>query len=352
MFCAALIFALILPSETMNEPTADFKLVPGSTLTRPFDTARLEAFAVRLREGYGAKAIEFPTDYVELLAIQNGGTPQSRLFRTRGRICIIDRFLHVCPDRTSDQSAEEYCDLWCLWGIHSDRFGPHLIPFATLSGGDFLCFDFRKAADPTIVIVDRRRSQSNKPVTESVADDFAGFCQLVGSCEDKFNVPDFQLQPPTINLPKFDEKVLIEFEHYLDEWYDVKHVRFETQYKSILAGSNGGKPLRCCFKTRSGRERLIEYFCHVMRDPPDDGLRDAHDLCWIWHATYPRIGDHLVPFAELFAGDMLCFDYEKPGRPRIVVWDHEESEDEKPVIEVVANDLDEFAKMVYPRQNN
>jgi hypothetical protein len=55
-----------------------------------------------------------------------------------------------------------------------------------------------------------------------------------------------------------------------------------------------------------------------------------------------RLNDYLVPFAELFAGNFLCFDYEGGGRPKVVVWRHEDSRDESPYTEFVAANFDEF----------
>mgnify|MGYP002624264043 CR=1 FL=1 len=60
------------------------------------------------------------------------------------------------------------------------------------------------------------------------------------------------------------------------------------------------------------------------------------------------MGEFLMPFADLFAGDMLCFDFSKPGRPKIVVWLHEKSPpDEPPETEFVAENFDEFLAMLY-----
>jgi hypothetical protein len=65
-----------------------------------------------------------------------------------------------------------------------------------------------------------------------------------------------------------------------------------------------------------------------------------------------RINDYLIPFAVLFAGDMLCFDYENVdsetgGRPHVVVWFHEESEEDAPVTQLVADNFDEFLSVLH-----
>src|SRR5262249_43683027 len=43
----------------------------------------------------------------------------------------------------------------------------------------------------------------------------------------------------------------------------------------------------------------------------------------IWSMVSDRLGLFLMPFGELFAGDLLCFDHEKGNPPRVVVWFHE-----------------------------
>jgi len=67
----------------------------------------------------------------------------------------------------------------------------------------------------------------------------------------------------------------------------------------------------------------------------------------VWSDTSDRLGGYLMPFAELAFGDMACFDYRQPGRPAVVVWFHEESEpDEEPKTEFVAENFDEFLKLL------
>ena len=55
-----------------------------------------------------------------------------------------------------------------------------------------------------------------------------------------------------------------------------------------------------------------------------------------------RMGPYLMPFAELFAGDLLCFDYENEGEPKVVLWFHELSRPGEPYVELVSNSFDEF----------
>lgn len=61
-----------------------------------------------------------------------------------------------------------------------------------------------------------------------------------------------------------------------------------------------------------------------------------------------RLNEYLLPFAVLFAGDMLCFDYREGSRPAVVVWLHEESAaDCTPVTKPVAANFDEFLSLLF-----
>lgn len=60
-----------------------------------------------------------------------------------------------------------------------------------------------------------------------------------------------------------------------------------------------------------------------------------------------KIGNDIIPFAQLFAGDLVCFDFRKdPDHPDISVWDHELSEEWAPHMEKVASSFEEFLGML------
>jgi hypothetical protein len=67
-----------------------------------------------------------------------------------------------------------------------------------------------------------------------------------------------------------------------------------------------------------------------------------YSVAGTWGTIEDRLGKYLLPFAELFGGDKLCFDYASGDRPRIVVWFHEQWELGNPHTETVAADFDEF----------
>ncbi len=59
------------------------------------------------------------------------------------------------------------------------------------------------------------------------------------------------------------------------------------------------------------------------------------------------VGYEIIPFAVLFAGDLLCLDYRESETPSVCVWFHEESEEWNPVTEKVADSFSEFMDMPF-----
>ena len=59
------------------------------------------------------------------------------------------------------------------------------------------------------------------------------------------------------------------------------------------------------------------------------------------------VGYEIIPFAVLFAGDLLCLDYREAETPSVCVWFHEESEEWNPVTEKVAESFSEFMDMLF-----
>ena len=57
-------------------------------------------------------------------------------------------------------------------------------------------------------------------------------------------------------------------------------------------------------------------------------------------------GYNIIPIAALFGGNFLCLDYrESTNNSTICVWDHEMSDDGKPVTYFIANSFKEFLKL-------
>lgn len=112
---------------------------------------------------------------------------------------------------------------------------------------------------------------------------------------------------------------------------------------------NGGYPKKGSFK-HFNNERLIERFLPLMDDPNADSSNGQYDMAVVETQIGERltsnpdqIGCTLIPFAALFAGDFLCFDYrENMKSPVVVLWDHSRSEEFSPFTEPVANSFSEL----------
>jgi hypothetical protein len=154
---------------------------------------------------------------------------------------------------------------------------------------------------------------------------------------------------PGTTVGSFDES---EFERFQKWLRTGSHpgLTFDTDYIAHLRKTNGGVPKSPLFVSSSGRERLITRIFHF-RNLPDSHPLFANQV----EVAYTYAGDSeafhelLVPFAILFAGDLLCFDFRDVSRtkPQVVIWLHEESETDKPATEYVADSFRDFVKMLY-----
>jgi hypothetical protein len=125
-------------------------------------------------------------------------------------------------------------------------------------------------------------------------------------------------------------------------------ITFDPSYIRHLKRFHGGVPRKRCFVATDGREYVIERFLHFA----DETKAERNQLEWYhvnvsWGLMLDRLNDFLIPFAVLFAGDMLCFDYEHGVKPRVAVWLHEKSREDAPFVVYVAANFDEFLGKLY-----
>lgn len=126
--------------------------------------------------------------------------------------------------------------------------------------------------------------------------------------------------------------------------------KLDKSYIKHLSQNHGGKPGKNCFETQSGRERVIERFLNFVKDYKKGEWGDYHIEVMRCNIE-DRLNEYLLPFAVLFAGDMLCFDYSSGSRPVVVVWMHEESSEKgAPITESVASNFDEFLSLLHYRK--
>ena len=166
-----------------------------------------------------------------------------------------------------------------------------------------------------------------------------------------------KMDKSSIVEPKPTEDLIKDFE----EGYRVK---LPNEFKRFLLEYNGAVPITYILPLDSN-EYVIERFLCLLNDYKEhedgdyvigvvisqifDRLTDSEDI----------IGMDVIPIAFLFGGDFICLDYRKEGidyreneNPIVVIWDHEESEESKPVTKKVADSITEFFDMLVEDENN
>lgn len=145
-------------------------------------------------------------------------------------------------------------------------------------------------------------------------------------------------------------------------------IQMESDFVAMSRLCNGGIPVLRCFDV-DGRERMIERFLCLL-DAPDAsrvGHHGMYDIGVTRTMINDRLRDWLIPFAVLFAGDMLCFQYKADydpesdpdddldddnrildplAIPMICVWDHEQSRELRPVLHPVSNSFAQFIDLL------
>jgi len=127
------------------------------------------------------------------------------------------------------------------------------------------------------------------------------------------DAPDLDYVPDSFVGP-LDRREIAAFEAWLlRSGYD--RIRFAPDFVEYLSRFHGGIPRKRYFDN-------IEVF---------------------WSNVSDRIRSFLMPFGELFAGDLLCFDHEGGNPPKVVVWFHEIPVHTEPV----ADSFAEFLEMLH-----
>jgi hypothetical protein len=137
----------------------------------------------------------------------------------------------------------------------------------------------------------------------------------------------------------FSETEMREFESWLQRC-GAKEVKFDPTYLAHLRQFHGGVPGRRYFKTANGTGHVITRFLNFLPDE-DDTVLAQYNVSGTWGLMEDRMGRFLIPFAELFGGDMLCFDY-RSSPPQVVVWDHERSSQGNPHTDFVTQSFTQF----------
>jgi hypothetical protein len=141
-------------------------------------------------------------------------------------------------------------------------------------------------------------------------------------------------------LAPLDMRRVEKFQEYISGAND-QQLELDAAYLRHLAKYHGGVPKKRWFFSAIGNDYVIERFLNFI-DPKSDEILGWYNVEVTWGLILDRLNDYLIPFALLFAGNYLCFDYEGGGRPKVVVWRHEDSREESPATEFVAANFDEF----------
>jgi len=134
------------------------------------------------------------------------------------------------------------------------------------------------------------------------------------------------------------------------KWFESAYrIKLPKSYIQFLENYNGAKPLDHNFE-HQGTEKLIEKYLPILENPKSDDKNGMYDINVVISQLDARLVDDedlvgmtLIPFAALFGGDFLCLDYrDNPSEPKIVFWDHNESDDFLPCTEDVSKDFNSF----------
>lgn len=143
------------------------------------------------------------------------------------------------------------------------------------------------------------------------------------------------------SAPHFSESEMETMKTFLTN--DLPAFEFDPEYLQHIRQHNGGQPITRFFMTESGKQLPIDYFLNYS----DTELLTSRlflmlNASVVWSAIEDRLSIYLLPFAALPDGDFLCFDHETRGRPSIVLWRHELSEEDAPYTEKVSPNFSQF----------
>ncbi len=138
----------------------------GIKVTKQNIEEREEAWRVSLPEAYKAYLLE-----------ENGGEPAKRHFVMGEEICVIERYLSIISDSSSELKIYDIDVVLTQVDerivADGEQLGYSIIPVAALYGGDFLCYDYRENSEkPELCVWDHEESDEFEPVTYYVCEDW------------------------------------------------------------------------------------------------------------------------------------------------------------------------------------
>jgi hypothetical protein len=134
---------------------------------------------------------------------------------------------------------------------------------------------------------------------------------------------------------------------HVQEVADYLELDFDPDFLALLARHNGGVPHQKFFRFHDNEKVVTRILCLVDDEAEGEECQDF-DIEVAQVELDEILEDGLLPFAVIYAGDYLCFDYRNGlDRPRIVLLDHERSTSGKPHTMPVAAHFAEFLNMLH-----
>lgn len=142
---------------------------------------------------------------------------------------------------------------------------------------------------------------------------------------------------PKVNAGEFDDALVAETESMLGH-------RFPPDFVALMKLHNGGIPKHKFFRMKNN-VKVLDQFLAFVPDYQTNPYGDL-DIGVVWSNIEDRLTDNLVPFAMVFPGDYLCFDFQDGEPPKVVLWIHDRSTEANPATVEVAANLTAFLSML------
>jgi len=134
-------------------------------------------------------------------------------------------------------------------------------------------------------------------------------------------------------------------EDYVEETEDMLELEFAPEFIEFLENHNGGVPKNQYFRLGSN-VKILERFLCVFAEYQENIEFGQFDIGVVWSQIEDRLNEFLMPFAVVFAGDFLCFDFEESDDPTVVLWYHDRSGEGEPFTVKVADNFKQFLQML------
>jgi hypothetical protein len=150
------------------------------------------------------------------------------------------------------------------------------------------------------------------------------------------DTPDLEYVPGSFVGP-LDCAEIAKFEKWL-HGSEYHRINFDATYVDYLFRFHGGVPGKRYFQTKTGTGHVLERFLNFLPSGSNN-VMEQYNVEVTWSNVSDRMGLYLMPFGELFAGDLLCFDHEQGNPPKVVLWFHEHPAHTEPVADNFAEFL-------------